>query len=105
MDQLIFYNTRVTAGSSIEELIEALSKVTDSDYNGENGEDYYYKCETMSDLEYTVRELYGTHTIPEIIKAVIEGNFKDNTYYLNYNYCIEDIPGDDYLVVVAAISQ
>lgn len=100
-NELTLIVKRISAGLSCQELIESLKAVTDADYNGENGEDYFTHSKTCCDLEYLVEKLYSEgNCIQNIIEAVIEDNYS-NSYYTSYKYHIEDMIDDDYLVVIA----
>lgn len=96
---------RIPAGPTCKELIESLKEITDSDYNGDNGEEYFIYDSKMSDLEFKIRELYKAHiNTTELIKAVIEDNY-NHPYYATYEYHIEDITHDFYLAIVASVAR
>lgn len=104
MTNLNFKVARIGAGSTCEELIESLKEITDADYNGDNGSDYFTHDSHLCDLECKVKALYNKVSTTELINAVIEDNYS-NPYYANYEYHIEDSIDDYYLVVLASIDH
>lgn len=87
-----------------EELHDKLHRLCDSDFNGDNGEDYYRLDENMSDLEFCINEsLNAKESLQELIKSVLDANYKYDTYYKSYE--VNFIRKNDLLIVsVATIS-
>lgn len=100
--EIDFKVAHIEAGLECEDLIEALKKITDDDYNGNNGPEYYTYDENLSDLAAKVNKLYDHKNTYEIIDYVIRDNYQ-NPYYTDYKFHIEDMIGDDYLVTLAFI--
>ena len=85
-----------------EELFHKLHKFCDSDFNGDNGEDYYRVDGEVSDLEHYINEsIKQKDTLKKLISTVVEANYEYDSYYQAYE--IEFIERDNLLIVSVAI--
>lgn len=90
-----------------EEVQKLLSKMTDEDFNGNNGEEYFIdfeingKVKNMSNLDFWMTKFDSYKTLKEFIFDVLESNYSD-AYYTNYDVKIEEV--QDTLVVACSSS-
>lgn len=98
MEEISKYATR-------EEVKNLLSKMTDEDFNGNNGEDYFVevnidgKLQNMSNLDYWMTKFESYENLKDFIYDVLESNYSD-LYYTNHDIEIKEI--HDTLVLACA---
>lgn len=81
-------------GLSVDAIKEAIRNITDEDFNGNNGEDYFTEVEidgvevSMSQLEASWLEATKNKTEEEILKnacsiieSIVSSNYDDDGYY------------------------
>lgn len=109
---LIHKTGKINAYATKQEMHDFLSKLTDEDFNGNNGEDYFIEIETstgpklISRLESCMRNYDVEKSIKEkmnFISSVIEANYSSDSYYKDYDISIDNI--NDHIVVSIAILE
>lgn len=81
-----------------------LARLTDEDFNGNNGEDYYIRDDGyfMSKLDHWMRRLDEYKTLEAFIRDVLVDNYSD-PYYYDYDIKIKDM-GNTLAVACASTS-
>ena len=69
-----------------------LARLTDEDFNGNNGEDYYIRDDGcfMSKLDHWMRRFDEYKTLEAFIRDVLVDNYSD-PYYYDYDIKIKDM--------------
>lgn len=112
----LYLESEVIDGSKgIEEIIKNLEELFcfDNDHNGMNGENGHWE-ETMlndcnSNIEYLVKKYLSTMNededleVDSLIDYVINTLFKNDSYYIEYNYRVRPLDYDVYFVSLACI--
>lgn len=87
--------TLISKNASYEQVYHILCNLTDSEYRQDNlvtGE----PSRLRQSLQI-LRPLYERGQLPLLLKAVIEDNYKEDEYYLEYDFKITEV--EDYLVI------
>lgn len=103
---------KIYAYATKEEMHKFLANLTDEDFNGNNGEDYFIEIETsdgpklVSVLESCMRNYDVEKSIKEkmnFISSVIEANYSSDSYYRDYDINVDNI--NDYIIASVAILE
>lgn len=105
----VYYNglkvEEISEKATKDEVRMLLAKMTDEDFNGNNGKDYYVeeiidgKVQLMSSLDSCMMKFEEYDNIEDFIEYVLDCNYSES-YYTNYDVVIKNIA--DTLVVSLA---
>ena len=95
----------LSKNASKEDVKKFLINLTDEDFNGNNGEDYFTeaiidgKTQLISRLDNCMLDINNYNNLEDFIAYVLKCNYEDG-YYTEYSYEIKTL--DDNIVVALA---
>ena len=108
MNNLIFKTMELDIEISRDELIKKLSEITDEDFNGNNGEEYY--IDGKSELEYDLDNLYdrgyntnNIHDLTQVVEYIIISCYGNECYYKDLEYKTINIDNEKIIICFATI--
>lgn len=98
--EIVFKNGKIDmAKAKMEDVFNLLKSLTDEDFNGNNGEDYF--VDGKSELEGCMKK-YGELDIQSLIEYTLDCNYNNGGCYEDYNIAIDNV-GDILIVTIAVI--